>query len=240
MLKATCPKTMEYLEKVNEANQNHPLIDVVAQLLQATVDANERACRPAVSQLSMFESAQPAPISVNSFVKRLMKYGGISPSCLLAGMMYLERLKPNVPNVWLTTRNVQKLYLTAVMTAAKFEEDFYFSNGRWAEIGGIKTKELNKLELQFLKLTNFKLIISPLDYEQMVKAVMAWRPVVSQPYVGSPAATNSTGNQYYVNDLAGRFANAKLHMVNNNSYTDVSQATTAMLSSPRHSASFRW
>mmetsp|Transcript_1050 Transcript_1050/g.2320 ORF Transcript_1050/g.2320 Transcript_1050/m.2320 type:complete len:260 (-) Transcript_1050:65-844(-) len=176
MMKPGCPETLAYLERENESNQDHPLVHAVANMLQIQVESNERAGpRPVLPQLQMFEGFEPAPISADAYVKRLMKYGGIAPSVLVMGALYLERLKKRVPLV-LTTRNVQRLYLVAVMTAAKMWEDFYFSNMRWGEIGAISNKELNKLEIEFLNLLGFKLHITTEEYNGMQAQVMAWCP----------------------------------------------------------------
>lgn len=53
--------------------------------------------------------------------------------------------------------NVHRILLSSVMVAAKFLDDFYYSNEFWAKIGGVPNSELNTLELEFLFMTNFDL-----------------------------------------------------------------------------------
>eukprot|EP00287_Rhodomonas_sp_CCMP768_P016019 CAMPEP_0196757728 /NCGR_PEP_ID=MMETSP1091-20130531/103815_1 /TAXON_ID=302021 /ORGANISM="Rhodomonas sp., Strain CCMP768" /LENGTH=387 /DNA_ID=CAMNT_0042106513 /DNA_START=35 /DNA_END=1201 /DNA_ORIENTATION=- len=188
MMKPNSPETIAHLDKQNEANQKHPLVHAVAQFLQATVEYNERRNRPSIPELKKFEAAEAPPLSPAEYVRRLMKYGGISPACLVIGVIYLERMKPKVSEVWLTSKNIQRLYLVAVMEAAKFWEDFYYDNNRWAQIGGVTLAEINKLELEFLSLTNFSLQVTTEQYDQFAAAIMA-----SRPLTGLIASGMSTG-----------------------------------------------
>jgi hypothetical protein len=45
------------------------------------------------------------------------------------------------------------------MAAAKFFDDRYYNNEYYAKVGGISNKELNILEIEFLKFINFQLFI---------------------------------------------------------------------------------
>lgn len=45
-----------------------------------------------------------------------------------------------------------RVILTSVVLAAKFFDDRYYSNKFYAAVGGVRTKELNALEAEFLRL----------------------------------------------------------------------------------------
>jgi hypothetical protein len=83
--------------------------------------------------------------------------------------MYLDHMKQRDPSIRITSRSFQRLLLVAVMEAAKFFDDDYYNNKRWAQIGGISTSELNELELTFLFRIRFRLNISRDDYDEFVK-----------------------------------------------------------------------
>jgi len=53
--------------------------------------------------------------------------------------------------------NVHRLFLAAVITAIKFNEDDFYSNSFYSKIGGVSINELNNLEDEFLRLINFNL-----------------------------------------------------------------------------------
>lgn len=46
--------------------------------------------------------------------------------------------------------DVFRLFLTALTLAAKYYDDCYYANKRYAEVGGVCTRELNSLEASFL------------------------------------------------------------------------------------------
>ncbi|CCE62265.1 hypothetical protein TPHA_0C01090 [Tetrapisispora phaffii CBS 4417] len=56
--------------------------------------------------------------------------------------------------------NIHRLIITAVTVSTKFFSDLFYSNSRYARVGGISLQELNHLELQFLILCDFQLMIS--------------------------------------------------------------------------------
>ena len=50
------------------------------------------------------------------------RYGNCNASSLVVGLIYPQRLKHVTPRLNLNSYNIQRLYLVAVMTAAKFLE----------------------------------------------------------------------------------------------------------------------
>jgi hypothetical protein len=70
--------------------------------------------------------------------------------------------------------NVHRILLSSVMVAAKFLDDFYYSNEFWAKIGGVPNAELNTLELEFLFMTNFDLHVSRVVYDSYCQELVAW------------------------------------------------------------------
>lgn len=153
-------KMVEMMKK--DAAKQEPLVIVIARMLEETVQRNDQNNKK--STLSSFQGLKP-PLSACSFVKRLAKYSGASPCCFAVGLIYLERIKKRDPGVCLTPSNFQRLFLVAVMTASKFLDDFYYSNKHWAEVGGIQTGELNRLELEFLFRIGFSLHMQRSEYD---------------------------------------------------------------------------
>lgn len=52
----------------------------------------------------------------------------------------------------------------SVMVSAKFFDDSYLNNRRYAHLGGVTTHELNMLEVEFLFLIDFNLFVSSEEY----------------------------------------------------------------------------
>ena len=61
--------------------------------------------------------------------------------------------------------NVHRLLIAGVTVASKFFSDVFYTNSRYAKVGGLPMHELNQLELQFLLLNDFNLVV-PLDEMQ--------------------------------------------------------------------------
>jgi len=59
------------------------------------------------------------------------------------------------------------------MLAAKFFDDFYFSNEYYAKIGGISTREMNMLEIEFLNSINFTLHVEPIIFFQYRERILS-------------------------------------------------------------------
>ena len=158
--------------KADAASQEH-LVKLIAQLLEETVERNDSLGRS--TALSAFEG-EKAPIRAGPYVRRMAKYGGCSACCFAIGLIYLKRLKRRESSVCLTSCNFQRLFLVAVMLAAKFLDDSYFSNKHWAEVGGMSTAELNCLELEFLFRVGFSLALSREEYDDYVSLLGGEKP----------------------------------------------------------------
>ncbi|KAJ6259879.1 hypothetical protein Dda_5523 [Drechslerella dactyloides] len=61
--------------------------------------------------------------------------------------------------------NIHRLVIAGVTCASKFFSDIFYTNSRYAKVGGLPLAELNHLELQFLTLNDFRLSITVEDLE---------------------------------------------------------------------------
>lgn len=52
--------------------------------------------------------------------------------------------------------NIHRLLIAGVTVASKFFSDVFYTNSRYAKVGGLPQSELNQLELQFLLLNDFR------------------------------------------------------------------------------------
>ncbi|KAF5878137.1 putative cyclin-dependent protein kinase complex component protein [Botrytis fragariae] len=55
--------------------------------------------------------------------------------------------------------NIHRLVIAGVTCASKFFSDVFYTNSRYAKVGGLPLNELNHLELQFLLLNDFRLSV---------------------------------------------------------------------------------
>mmetsp|Transcript_266 Transcript_266/g.599 ORF Transcript_266/g.599 Transcript_266/m.599 type:complete len:317 (+) Transcript_266:137-1087(+) len=171
---------------IEDASRQDHLTELIGDMLEETVSRNDARGRKGV--LASFEGAKKAPISPADYVRRIMKYAGCSPCCLAVGVFYLERLKRRHSGLCLTSYNFQRLFLVAIMEAAKYLDDIYYSNKHWAEIGGFELEEMNSLELEFLFRINFYLSVQREDYDSFVSQLVWSDQDTPPPQPALPAA----------------------------------------------------
>ncbi|KAI9663462.1 MAG: hypothetical protein M1831_002471 [Alyxoria varia] len=78
--------------------------------------------------------------------------------------------------------NIHRLVIAGVTCASKFFSDVFYTNSRYAKVGGLPLPELNNLELQFLLLNDFRLSIPVEELEQYATMLVEFyaREVVAQ------------------------------------------------------------
>jgi hypothetical protein len=155
------------------------VIEALAIVLHDVVSANEAAASSDAAAASSSTSSAPlhqrevtkfcssyAPaVSVEAYLHRIRKYAKCSDSCFIVALIYTDRVI-NSHKFNLTSLNVHRMILTAVLLAAKFLDDTYYNNSFYAQLGGICLSEMNTLELEFLSLTRFELNVTENHYGQ--------------------------------------------------------------------------
>ena len=62
--------------------------------------------------------------------------------------------------------NIHRLIISGITVASKFFSDVFYTNSRYAKVGGLPLAELNALELQFLLLNGFDLLVPPEELQR--------------------------------------------------------------------------
>lgn len=115
--------------------------------------------------VTRFHSMNAPPISISDYVGRIARHVRCSNECFVLALVYIERITKLQKNFVVSILNVHRLIITAVMLAAKFSDDVYYSNKFYAQVGGVNVAEINMLEAQFLSMLNFQLYVSAIEYE---------------------------------------------------------------------------
>ncbi|KAJ0914220.1 putative cyclin PHO80, Cyclin-like superfamily [Helianthus annuus] len=154
-------------------DSNTPLvISVLASLIERTLVRNERTGRKCGSTMSktgskirVFDCYERPDMSILSYLERIFKYTKAGPSVYVVAYVYIDRFCRSQPEFRITAWNVHRLLITTIMVASKYVEDMNYRNSYFARVGGITTKEMNKLELDFLFLMNFKMHVNVSVFE---------------------------------------------------------------------------
>ena len=64
------------------------------------------------------------------------------------------------------------MILVGIVVAEKFFNDKHLTNSEFAKLGGVKLKELNRLEANFLTVIDFKLAVTKEDYETYYRKII--------------------------------------------------------------------
>ncbi|KAH7280086.1 hypothetical protein KP509_37G051800, partial [Ceratopteris richardii] len=146
------------------------VIRVLSSLLERVVARNERLRAPSPPegcrrQILCFFGARIPAISIEQYLERIFRYANCSTSCFVVAYAYIDRLVQQQPNLRITSLNVHSILITSILVSVKFLDDSYYDNSYYAQIGGISTQEMNKLERAFLFLLGFRLQVTVSVFE---------------------------------------------------------------------------
>ncbi|AFZ81173.1 cyclin domain-containing protein [Theileria equi strain WA] len=145
--------------------------------------------------ISTFNSVNAPPVS--DYLARIARYVHCSNECFVLALVYIDRIVKYHKDFTVSVVNIHRLLITAIMLAAKFSDDVYYSNSFYAQVGGIKVSEINVLEAQFLMLINYQLYVNATDYENCRRGVeiSSARPYLSIAHPFSPIPTGPFQSQ---------------------------------------------
>lgn len=162
------PKEKEN-EEENKPCLNLDLIKAISSTITSILDDNtklENYKSIVKTQSKMVFSANSIPkISIKDYLIRIQTYTEIEKSTLILSLVYIDRLC-ELTDLVLTYYNIHRILFAAVLMAIKYNEDVFYDNLYYAEIAGVKFKELKQIEFTFVQMTDFKLYISPEKFIQ--------------------------------------------------------------------------
>ncbi|QPG75044.1 hypothetical protein FOA43_002384 [Brettanomyces nanus] len=127
-------------------------------------------------------------ISLYAYLTRILKYCPVTNDVFLSLLVYFDRIAKRANNgefsgfagksgglssessyesrdpdrgqvFVIDSYNIHRLIISGITVASKFFSDVFYKNSRYAKVGGLPLEELNHLEIQFLMLLDFKLMI---------------------------------------------------------------------------------
>ncbi|KZT41170.1 cyclin-related 2, partial [Sistotremastrum suecicum HHB10207 ss-3] len=117
-----------------------------------------------------FHARHVPTISLENYLQRILKYCPTTNEVFLSILVYFERMSVLSRNTTgkefiIDSYNVHRLVIAGITVASKFFSDIFYTNSRYAKVGGLPQAELNQLELQFLLLNDFDLAITDEEME---------------------------------------------------------------------------
>ena len=120
-------------------------------------------------QSKMVFSANSIPnISIKDYLIRIQTYSGIEKSTLILSLILIDHICKK-SDLILTFFNIHRVLFGSILISIKFNEDSYYDNKFYAEIAGVKLKELKLIEESFFQLNDFNVYVDFQEYEQYTK-----------------------------------------------------------------------
>lgn len=103
----------------------------------------------------------PPGISIRDYLFRLIIHATLSPPILLSMVYYVDRLCLLYPAFTISSLTVHRFLIASATVAAKGLSDSFWTNNTYARVGGVSTRELALLELEFLTRVDWKIVPKP-------------------------------------------------------------------------------
>jgi len=114
---------------------------------------------------NLFYLEQIPDITLEKYIKHLMKYTNMSISTLILAVIYIDQFCENFRYV-LSMHNIYRILLIFVYISIKFNEDINLKSDYYSKVAGVSVKELNWLEYQVCAGMNFDFYVKSEYYEQ--------------------------------------------------------------------------
>ncbi|CAE6470491.1 unnamed protein product [Rhizoctonia solani] len=129
---------------------------VAADMLDRLTSHNDQIpLRP--EALTRFHSRTPPGISIQEYLKRIVKYTNVERSCLLITLHYIDQICTLLPHFTISSLTVHRFVISSIAVSSKALCDAFCTNTHYARVGGIKLIELNVLEREFLQKIDWRL-----------------------------------------------------------------------------------
>ena len=146
---------------------NENLTQKIVLILEGVIKLNKNKYK---KNKSVFNCDKIPNISLYNYLYRIQKYSQIEDNTLILALIYIDRICSN-GDFMINYYNIHKILFVAVVLAIKYNEDNYFTNNYYSKIGGITSKELEFLELNFSSSIDFKFYVCESLFEKYCKYI---------------------------------------------------------------------
>lgn len=129
------------------------------------------------TSLTRFHSRSPPTISIKDYLKRIYRYTNPERICLILILNYIDRICKNLTNFTICSLTVHRFCITSVTVGSKFICDSFYSNARYAKVGGISLTEINLLEREFLLAIDYRLLASNEELNKYYSSLVESHPL---------------------------------------------------------------
>ena len=153
----------------NSNSSNNSLIEKINSALESLIEENKNLenYKENMKQQkkSIFFSTEVPEISVLDYLYRIQNFSDAEDNTFILALIYIDKICETA-SIVLSENNIHRILFMSILTAIKYNEDLYYDNEYYAKIAGISTKELKKMELEYLKLIKFELYVNKSKFDK--------------------------------------------------------------------------
>ncbi|KAN0042256.1 hypothetical protein ACTFIV_004815 [Dictyostelium citrinum] len=149
----TIVPSKEYNEKEKDQLLQEILTLIICKLVKIGDDILKSTGKNSHDQFMPPNKKLPA-ITIKDYLCRLMKYSPCSKECFISSLVYIDRLLLEC-GLSINSYNIHRILITTLLISTKYLDDIFYNNEFYSQVGGVGLKEMNTLELDFLKLLRF-------------------------------------------------------------------------------------
>ena len=148
----------------NSPNLKNQIITAIALNLKDLIEENKQN-NNFLWKDNIFYLDQIPPISLEDYIRHLVKYTSMNISTLILSIIYIDQFCEKFKYV-LSLNNIYRLLLISVFISLKFNEDIMVDAKTYSNIAGVSLEDLKMLELQMCTALNFEFFVKSEYYQQ--------------------------------------------------------------------------
>ena len=144
---------------INKDKQVSLVINSISSTLEKLINNEKQKKDTDLKELiKPFNSKTISEISINDYLKRIIKYTNCEINSLIYSIILLDRIC--LKNINLSSYNIHKFLFATILLAIKINEDNIYSNTYYSQIAGVSLKELNLMEYNLSIIFNFNFFVN--------------------------------------------------------------------------------
>ena len=144
-------------------NDNNILLDNISSILESLIEENKnlqnyREKMKPQKKLTFYSREVPF-ISIKDYLYRIHNFSEAEDNTFILALIYIDKIC-EIASIILSEHNIHRILFISILVAIKYNEDVYYDNKYYAKIAGVSSKELRKMESEYLKLIKFELYVN--------------------------------------------------------------------------------
>ena len=144
-------------------NDNNILLDNISSILESLIEENKnlqnyREKMKPQKKLTFYSREVPF-ISIKDYLYRINNFSEAEDNTFILALIYIDKIC-EIASIILSEHNIHRILFVSILIAIKYNEDVYYDNKYYAKIAGVSSKELRKMESEYLKLIKFELYVN--------------------------------------------------------------------------------